>query len=604
MYVHGVTEVEVKSTNEAFQAFYKGQKRKRMAHTALNAESSRSHSVFTVRLVQAPLDCRGEAVVQDKRAICISQLSLVDLAGSERTNRTKNTGQRLREASNINNSLLTLRLCLETLRENQLQGTEKMVPYRESKMTHLFKNYFDGDGQVEMIVCVNPSVDDFDENVHVLKFAEMTQEVQVSRAAPLRVDLGLDLPKGRRNAYKNLEDLRREIENEIVEPNMNQPIYSLSGPFPCLELMNPNDSTIMDLTHFLELRIQRRQAMQEEIKKLEEEHIKRLMEADRDLVLLKQENSLVKQELISTNLSLENEQRKNVILENRLVEKDNLVACLQRQMNEQEKLLRSQELELQEKNIKIKQKAVEKEYVKQRCNDKIAAEKEKLSKEMETRVKEHQEQLQSQLRKDNEKLRVVKRILSDENGAYILPHATSSCPSSARPELSQVQPGAGVEHNVVPSQFLTPHVRKHGIMTRHRRSRSAGNSKDMWLDHRPGIPASLPTVMQPQMKKRKSITKLTDAKDVTGSKASKYCLMTQEQDSAGELETRLYKADVVPTSGGGAQVIFNDLETLKQRSPLSPGANKRSAEEGMVEHSERHARCHISLEGHSKRPRV
>lgn len=30
--------------------------------------------------------------------MCISQLSLVDLAGSERTNRTKNSGQRLREA--------------------------------------------------------------------------------------------------------------------------------------------------------------------------------------------------------------------------------------------------------------------------------------------------------------------------------------------------------------------------------------------------------------------------------------------------------------------------------------------------------------------------
>ena len=40
-----------------------------------------------------------------------------------------------------------------------------MVPYRDSKMTHLFKNYFDGDGQVEMIVCVNPSVDDYDETV-------------------------------------------------------------------------------------------------------------------------------------------------------------------------------------------------------------------------------------------------------------------------------------------------------------------------------------------------------------------------------------------------------------------------------------------------------
>lgn len=37
--------------------------------------------------------------MQDKRVVCISQLSLVDLAGSERTNRTKNTDQRLLEAS-------------------------------------------------------------------------------------------------------------------------------------------------------------------------------------------------------------------------------------------------------------------------------------------------------------------------------------------------------------------------------------------------------------------------------------------------------------------------------------------------------------------------
>jgi kinesin family protein 23 len=52
MYVHSVTEVEVKSTEEAFEAFYKGQKRKRMAVTTLNSESSRSHSVFTIRLAQ------------------------------------------------------------------------------------------------------------------------------------------------------------------------------------------------------------------------------------------------------------------------------------------------------------------------------------------------------------------------------------------------------------------------------------------------------------------------------------------------------------------------------------------------------------------------
>ena len=41
-----------------------GQKRRKVAHTALNAESSRSHSIFNIRLVQAPLDPRGEEVLQ------------------------------------------------------------------------------------------------------------------------------------------------------------------------------------------------------------------------------------------------------------------------------------------------------------------------------------------------------------------------------------------------------------------------------------------------------------------------------------------------------------------------------------------------------------
>lgn len=55
MYAHGVVEVEVSSAAEAFQVFCRGLKRKTMAHTVLNAESSRSHAVFTLRLVQVGL---------------------------------------------------------------------------------------------------------------------------------------------------------------------------------------------------------------------------------------------------------------------------------------------------------------------------------------------------------------------------------------------------------------------------------------------------------------------------------------------------------------------------------------------------------------------
>ena len=57
----------------------------------------------------------------------MSQLSLVDLAGSERTNRTKNSGDRLKEAGQINQSLMVLRQCIDILRENQKQGTNKVT---------------------------------------------------------------------------------------------------------------------------------------------------------------------------------------------------------------------------------------------------------------------------------------------------------------------------------------------------------------------------------------------------------------------------------------------------------------------------------------------
>lgn len=40
-----------------------------------------------------------------------------------------------------------------------------MVPYRDSKVTHLFKNYFDGEGKVRMVVCVNPKADDYEETL-------------------------------------------------------------------------------------------------------------------------------------------------------------------------------------------------------------------------------------------------------------------------------------------------------------------------------------------------------------------------------------------------------------------------------------------------------
>lgn len=108
--------LEEHSVKQALEALQIGQKRKRVGHTILNAESSRSHYVFKMRFVQASAGVQAEYVVQDNQTGTVIQLSLDDLAESERLSRTKSTGQRLRGVGNINSSLMTLRTCLEVFR--------------------------------------------------------------------------------------------------------------------------------------------------------------------------------------------------------------------------------------------------------------------------------------------------------------------------------------------------------------------------------------------------------------------------------------------------------------------------------------------------------
>ena len=75
-------------------------------------------------------------------------------------------GERLAEANSINQSLMNLRQCIDVLRRNQKSTSNvEQVPYRQSKLTHLFKTYLEGNGKIRMVICVNPKPDDYDENL-------------------------------------------------------------------------------------------------------------------------------------------------------------------------------------------------------------------------------------------------------------------------------------------------------------------------------------------------------------------------------------------------------------------------------------------------------
>ncbi|XP_058803765.1 kinesin-like protein KIF23 [Phymastichus coffea] len=584
MYVHAVTELEVKSSDEAFEVFQRGQRRRRVAHTALNAESSRSHSVFTIRLVQAPLDSEGEQVMQDKRVVCVSQLSLVDLAGSERTNRTKNTGQRLREAGNINNSLMTLRSCMEILRENQLQGSNKIVPYRDSKLTHLFKNYFDGEGQVRMVVCVNPRADDYDETIQVMKFAEMTQEVQVARPTGTKLDLGFT--PGRRQANKLFKEARSRLEKEgrIEAADLELDIglvYTLGGPFPDLEITNPlNDQLIVNLMSFLEQRINKRNLLRADLEKKQNDFRKMLLAMEQENVNLKVENATLK-------ASGTQQKKKVSALEGHLCKTETQIDSLLRKLNAANDTIRNLQQELKDRDMALNQRIIDKQKVKQKYTSKIQHETDKMTRELEMKLKAQREHLQNQMKEKEDKLRLVKQILDEDK-------ATIPIIKDSNEELQAHPHGVGTLASKTPGKLdVRSRKDKIGVANpRYRRSQSA----DRWVDHRPEALVPIGTVLQPLMRRRRSINKLSSPKEITDG-ASRYCLTAQNQDSEGELETKLYKGDILPTRSGGAQVVFNDVECLKQMSPT--GQLKRSCpsaeKENRISSDDQHINQEINI---------
>lgn len=61
------------------------------------------------------------------------------------------------------------------------------------------------------------------------------------------------------------------------------------------------------------------------------------------------------------------------------------------------------------------------------------------------------------------------------------------------------------------------------------------------------------------------------------------------------------QGDVLPTVGGGAQVVFNELETLRQTSPLSSPVKHRIAAFNARSTEDIENRCQMGIEGHSNR---
>lgn len=201
----------VTSVSDAMRLLARGDRQRKVASTAMNAKSSRSHALFKMivesRMVASSTGaCSGDDAASgglcapdgspssplhrpvatksaklltgwhDKVPVKVAHLNLVDLAGSERASKATTSGQQLKEGALINKSLLTLGIVIAALAK-PADRRAAHVPYRDSKLTRLLASSLGGNSKTAVIATVSPAAFNIEETRSTLMFASRATRV-------------------------------------------------------------------------------------------------------------------------------------------------------------------------------------------------------------------------------------------------------------------------------------------------------------------------------------------------------------------------------------------------------------------------------------------
>jgi len=204
VYVSGLDSFPVTSPLEIGKYMEEAAGRRKTAATAMNAVSSRSHAICTLRISGVVETSEGS----DKFS---SKLTLVDLAGSERIKKTGAAGTRRTEGININKSLLILGQVVSALSEKGKGGKlKRKPPYRDSKLTRLLQDSLGGNSQTIMLACVSPAGYNIDESINTLRYATSARNIKNTAT---------------RNLVKNIspeEAAKLQRENQLLKQQVKE----------------------------------------------------------------------------------------------------------------------------------------------------------------------------------------------------------------------------------------------------------------------------------------------------------------------------------------------------------------------------------------------
>ncbi|ETI23993.1 hypothetical protein G647_05800 [Cladophialophora carrionii CBS 160.54] len=197
-----VTTLNLDSQDQVEGILAQAMARRSVAATKANERSSRSHSVFILKL-------QGVNSITGQKSK--GTLNLVDLAGSERLTHSKVEGARLKETQNINKSLSCLGDVIGALGQQtthppssqkrdassrgsspsrsssaSASGATAHIPYRNSKLTYLLQYSLGGNSKTLMFVMVAPEKKCLSETITSLKFADKVSRTRIGVARKTR----------------------------------------------------------------------------------------------------------------------------------------------------------------------------------------------------------------------------------------------------------------------------------------------------------------------------------------------------------------------------------------------------------------------------------
>ncbi|OAX44670.1 kinesin heavy chain [Rhizopogon vinicolor AM-OR11-026] len=165
VYVKNLSDYYVSSAREVYEIMRQGGAARVVTSTNMNAESSRSHSIFLITIQQRNTETGAQKS---------GNLYLVDLAGSEKVGKTGASGQTLEEAKKINKSLSALGMVINALTDSKV----KHIPYRDSKLTRILQESLGGNSRTTLIINCSPSQYNESETLSTLRFGIRAKSIK------------------------------------------------------------------------------------------------------------------------------------------------------------------------------------------------------------------------------------------------------------------------------------------------------------------------------------------------------------------------------------------------------------------------------------------